>query len=223
MTFYNIGHTNNISIIGGYPQTERTKRLGYHVEDFNSERKVNANILPDFEPNFGLDLNEKSNETDIIDRGTLEFGLVVSAKLKSILSRYNLPPHKFYPIDVYNAKNKYYWFHYITDFESFFDLKKSEIEIFDIFKQEVVDIVKFNSFKELTNYNRQLVLKIGKTMRYKSIKLNSNFPKFDLFEIKGAKHFTLITKTLKDELEAQKITGLEYLEYNKIETTPTVV
>lgn len=216
MIFYNIGHTNEIDIIGHYPQTKETVSSSYHIDNFNSIEKVSPNAFPDFTPKYGLDLHKESNETDILDRGALEFGFILSEKLKFLLERFNLPPHRFYPIDVYNAKNQYYWLHYITDFEQFFDVRNTEVEIFDIFKLEVIENKIFNSFQELINFNRNLVLQMGKTMRYKSISLHSNFPKFDLFEVTGAKNFTLITKSLKDELENENITGLEYLEYNKI-------
>ena len=220
MTFYNVGHSNELEIIGYYPQTQRTKRLGYHVDDYNSERNVTPDLFPEFAPNYGLDLNPKSIATDVIDRGTLEFGIVISENLRKILHDYNLPPHKFYPIDVYNSNRNYYWFHYISNFRSFFDVKNSEVEIFDIFKQEIVDVVRFNSFEELNDFNRQLILQVGKTMRYRLIKLRPSFPKYDLFEIKGAQHFTVISDRLKNELERQSITGLEYMKYNMIEITP---
>lgn len=217
MIYYNIARTNKLDIIGHYPQTKEVISSKYHINNINSAEKVNPNYFPDFEPKYGLEFFSKSIQTDVIDRGSLEFGFIVSEKLKTLLSNFNLPPYKFHSIDVYNAKSRYYWFQYITDFEYFFDAKNSEIEIFDIFKQEVIEVVKFNSFQELINYNRQLVLQIGKTLRYKLVKLKPNFPNFDFFEIKGTKNFTLITDSLKRELESHNITGLEYLEYNKVE------
>lgn len=222
MIYYNISRTNELDVIGHYPQTKEIISSKYHVNNIDSVEQINPDYLPDFEPKYGLELLSESIETDVLDRGSLEFGFVVSEKLKNILLNFNLPPHKFHCIDVSNVEGKYYWFQYVTDFEEFFDAGNSEMEIFDIFKQKVIELVKFNSFQELIDANRQLVLQIGKIMRYKSIKLKPNFVQLDLFEIKGANNFTLITESLKRELEFQNITGLEYLEYNIVSITPIV-
>lgn len=221
MIYYNIGRTNELDVIGQYPQTKEVTSSKYHIDNIDSAVKVNPNYFPDFKPKYGLELLSKSIATDVIDKGSLEFGFIVSEKLKKLLSDFNLPPHKFHSIDVYNVNTQYYWFQFVTDFESFFDVENSEVEIFDIFKQEVTKVITFNSLQEIIELNRKLVLQIGKTMRYKSIRLKRDFPHFDLFEIKGAKNFTLITDTLKRELESQNITGLEYLRYDKINLTPT--
>ncbi len=219
MIFYNISHTNELDIIGFYPQTKEVKSSQYNIDKINAAEKVVESSFPSYNPNYGLELDRKSKETDVIDRGGLEFGFVISENLKIILEEYKLPPHRFYPIDVYNASKKYYWFHYITDFKSFFDVKNSELEIFDIFELKVISTVKFNSYAELISMNRDLVLQMGKTLRYNLIKLKSSFPNYDLFEIQGVKHFTLISEELKQRLNNEKITGLEYLEYDKINFT----
>ena len=216
MTYYNIGSTNEIDVIGNYPQTQRTKRLGYHVDDVNSELKVKSDVFPKFHPKYGLDLHPKSKETDVLDRGTLDFGFVVSNKLKTLLGKFKLPPHKFYRIDVYGTSKDYYWFHTITDFATFFDVRKSEIEIFDILTLEVTENILFESLTGLNEYRKKLVMEAGKIMRYKSIQLNSTFPNYDLFEIQGAQYFTLISNKLKKTFEQEGITGLECLEYDKI-------
>lgn len=222
MIYYNIGRTNELDVIGQYPQTKEVTSSKYHIDNIDSAVKVNSDHFPDFKPKYGLELLPKSIATDVIDKGSLEFGFVVSEKLKRLLSDFNLPPHKFHPIDVYKVNTQYYWLQFLTDFESFFDVKNSEIEIFDIFKQEVIEVVTFNSIQEIIESNRNLVLQIGKTMRYKSIRLKRNFPQFDLFEVKGAKNFTLITETLKKEFESQNITGLEYLKYDKVGIKPNL-
>lgn len=100
-------------------------------------------------------------------------------------------------------------------------LKIQKLKFLTFLNKRLLEVITFNSLQEIIELNRKLVLQIGKTMRYKSIRLKRDFPHFDLFEIKGAKNFTLITDTLKRELESQNITGLEYLRYDKINLTPT--
>jgi len=219
MKYYNIESTNEIEIIGFYPQTTRTSKEGYHVDAFNSERNMRFDSFPNFEPNYALDLNPKAKETDFLSRGSLDFGFVVSNRLKEVLTKFKLPPHRFYPIQVYNSRNQYFWFHYIADIQNYICLNETEIEIFDIFNLKVLETLKFSSFEELRERKRKSIMEIGKPMRYKTITLNSDFPNYDLFEITGAQYFTLISSSLREELLQHRITGFEIVEYEKIKTS----
>lgn len=221
MKLYSIQRTNDISVIGFYPQTERTKQKGYHIDDYNSERNINPDSFPDFTPKYGLDLNLKSNETDVIDSGNLGFGLVVSERLKKILEEFKLPPSKFYAIDVYNSKTKYYWFHYITNITEYIDYPNTEIELYKNRAPFVVEeLTSYDSFSELMTSKKSLPYNLG--MRYKSIHLKSTFPNYDCFEITGAQYFTLLSFELSERLAKENITGLEYSEYDKVSLTPTL-
>ncbi len=216
MKFYYLNLTEEIEEIGHYPQTERTKRKGYHVEAFNSERKVDPKVFPEFNPKYGLDLNQKSKETDFLDRATLDFGFVISEKIKDILAEFILPPHRFYPIDVFDSNYQYYWFHFISEMEKYIDFKNTEMEIFDVLEQKVLETKTLNSYDQFLSLNKELVLKVGKTLRYKKVVLKSSFPKYDLFEINGAQSLTLISENLKGSFEEKKVTGIEFLEYDKL-------
>lgn len=217
MKYYNIGLTDELKVIGHYPQTERSKMGGYPVDAFNSERKVERFEFPEFMPRFGIDLHLKGFATDLLDRtSALDFGLVVNEKLKYILEQFKLPPHRFYPIDVYNTDKKYYWFHYITDFEAYFIASDSEIEVFDNFDFSIIEVLKFTSYDELKEYAKEMVFNIDKSIRFKSIYMTSDFPRYDVLDIQGPQYLTLFSEELKQRLEKEKITGLEYSEYNKI-------
>ncbi|MDO6852609.1 hypothetical protein Q4599_03405 [Cellulophaga lytica] len=222
MKYYSIGKSNEIDIIGFYPQTKRTSKSGFYIGDYNSERQVNPGEFPDFEPNFGLDINSEAKETDVLDSAScLSFGLIISKKLKLILEEYALPPHRFYPIKVYDSIEQYYWFHYISKIEKYIDFKSTTIEIYvnrPPFK--IQEIKTFNSQEELMNFKREMSYK--SSMKFKSICLTENFPKYDLFEITGAQYFTLISHKLMKRLKDEKITGFEYQEYDKIKTTPNI-
>lgn len=224
MKYYSIGQSNEIEVIGHYPQTERTSQSGFHVDAFNSERNVKPNEFPEFEPNYGIDIHPNAIETDLLDKTVcLEFGMVVNEKLKLVLEEYNLPPHRFYSIETFNSSNQYFWFHYITDFDKYIDFENTIIERFNIFDLEVIEELKFENFADLTSQKKRSVLEIGKPLRYNTISLIKGFPDYDLFEVNGAQNFTLISQRLKDRLESEKITGFEYLEFNKIKTTPNRV
>ncbi|MFM9943746.1 MAG: hypothetical protein ACKVQB_00795 [Bacteroidia bacterium] len=214
MKYYSFGVTNELNIIGFYPQTQRAK--GFHVDEYNFP----SDSFPEFEPKFGLELNSKSIATDILDKSPLDFGQVVNDKLKSILEQFNLPPHKFYSIDVHGSTTRYFWFHYITNFGNFIDFKMTEIEIYHSTELYLLDTVKFNSYNELMDYKRSIIMQRGKATRFGKIFLKDTFPNYDLFEISGASYSTIISEKLKLKLEMEDITGFETLEYNRIITTP---
>ncbi len=217
MKYYNFGLTDKLNVIGHYPQTKRSKIGKYHINAFNSERKVKHFEFPEFMPRFGIDLHPNSIATDFLDKtSALDFGLVVSEKLKDILEQYKLPPHRFYPIEVYNTYKKYYWFHYITDFEAYFVAEDSEIEVFDSFDFSTIEVLKFTSFNKLKEYAKKMVFDINKSIRFKSIYMTSEFPKYDVLEVQGAEYLTLFSEKLKQRLDEEKITELEYSEYEKI-------
>ncbi|MBU2901666.1 hypothetical protein [Maribacter dokdonensis] len=220
MKYYNIGSSNEINVIGFYPQTKRTSKSGFHIDDYNSERQVNPNVFPDFEPNFGLDINSQAKETDLLDSAScLNFGIVISKKLKLILEEYKLPPHRFYPIKVFGSSKEYFWFHYITKFEKYIDLDKTKIEIYSSRPPfQIEEIKTFKSQKELMDFKKKMTYK--KSMRFHSIHLTNEFPKYDFFEITGAQYFTLINQKLMKHLESENITGFEYQEYNKVKNYP---
>ncbi len=215
MKYFNIGLTNDISVIGYYPQTERTQKRGYHIDNFKSELNVHPDLFPDFEPIYGLDLHPNSKQTDLIDKASLDFGFVVSEKLKLILEMFKLPPHKFYRIDVFGANIQYYWLHYITKIDKYLDMKNTEIEIYNNRPPFIVQEVKiFNSYNEMIEFKKNLPYNLA--VRYKKITLKSEFPNYDLFEVTGIQYFTLISQKLKNELFHQDISGLEIIEFNKL-------
>jgi len=208
MKFYNIGLTNNLNVIGHYPQTVRIE--GYHVDFVNN---VKADYFPDYLPKYGLKLNSSSKPTDVIDRGILTFGFVISEKLKIILSKFKLPPHKFYSIEVAGSSSNYYWFHYISNMEKFINFEKSEIEVFETLPPFNVEETLSLSFDEILKLKSDLIMKRGRSLRYKVIQLNNSFPDYDLFEITGAQNITLISETLKKEFINNGITGFEISEF----------
>ena len=216
MAFYLIGSLSSEDEIGQYPQTIRTKKAGYHIDSEASEKNVKQGSFPDFQPRYGLDLQTNSVETDILDRGSLDFGMVVSEKLKNILHDYNLPDHRFYPIDVYGTQLQYYWFHYITNLYQFVQFDLSEFEIFDVINQKIIEEVKFDSITELKEIRNDLVMRIGMTLRIKNIKLADSFPQYDLFDFTVPSSFTLVSDTLKNRLLNDKITGIVFNDFHSI-------
>lgn len=215
MKYYYIEETRDIDVIGHYPQTMRTNENGYNVDADNSERKVLYDFFPNFEPNYGLDLHPKSVSTDVLDKSTLPFGFVVSQKLKDILHEFKLPPHRFYPVNVYGTNKRYYWFHQITGIWNYIDFDSTKIEVFHKFKFNVEEVKSFHSFNEIKEFEktlpRQNALRIG------SIVLQENFPNYDLFDITWITWVTIISERLKQRLLEANISGFGIALYNKIQ------
>lgn len=221
MKYYLISESRKPNVIGHYPQTMRTKNEGYHVDSFDSERRIKAGEFPDFDPKYGIDLNPKALATDIIDKSSLSFGFVVSERLRLLLMDFKLPPYRFYPIDVFGTKNVYYWFHYITDVWKYIDFESTEIEVVHKFKFNVEKTVKFSSFKDVMDFKKSLPRQ--NTIRFGSIRLNEDFPNYDIFELTGPKYFTLISEDLKESLTNSNITGVDFVEYERISKGPTLI
>jgi hypothetical protein len=162
-------------------------------------------------------LNKASIGTDILDNVELTFGLLISDKLKSLIENFNLLPHKFYEIDVLGTIEKYYWFHYITNFEMFVDFRKTTIEIFNSHGGfEVIDTISLVSLDELKKLKEEIYLENGKAIRFGDIILNNGFPKYDLFEESLINYQTIISEKLKNTLVANRITGVEFRNLEKL-------
>lgn len=213
MKLFWINVTREIDVIGAYPQS--TAGVPFYGE-LNSQN-MHHNELPDLVPKYGIDLHPDANATDVIDSGNLPFGFVVGEKVKRILKEFNLPPHRFYPVDVTGTNEKYYWFHYITNFWDYVDFSHTEIQVIDKFKYTLQETKTFNSLSDVMKFkkdlSRQSVIRIGK------IRLYNDFPHWDLFHISGPQNFTVIRENLKNRFTSETISGFEMKQYNKIKLT----
>lgn len=214
MKYYYIDETREIKTIGHYPQTSASKDKRGHFDGYDSQLRMYYNRFPDFEPKYALDLHSNSIATDIIDKASLPFGFVVGQKLKNLLEELNLPPHRFYPINVYGTELNYYWFHYITNIWNYIDFESSEIEVVHKFKFNVEEIKTFTSFDEIMTFKKSLPRQ--NILRFGAIRLNNNFPNYDIFEITGPQYFTLISEKLKNKLLEKNITGIGITQYDKL-------
>lgn len=216
MKFYSISESREINVIGFYPQTSLAK--SYNPTSENSHRNVKPYNFSTFTPDYGLELNEQAIPTDIIDRGPVGFGLIVNEKIKELLKDFELPEHKFYPINIsYKNKGlKYYWFHFIADIEKYIDKSKSTIKLFHKFKFNIIqeeiyiNTIKGNLYDYEDSLPREHAIRINK------IVMNSDTPVFDIFDISILGRITLISEKLKDKLYKEGITGSNIMAYDKL-------
>lgn len=107
--------TLNEAIYRVYPQHQEM-RPGYDYAAPDSVHRLPYDSLPDFEPNFNtIVVHGHARLTDLLSSSPIRnCGYVVSGRLRAVLERYALPPHRFYPVPA-THRNKpvagYFWLH----------------------------------------------------------------------------------------------------------------
>ncbi|MBU3660005.1 MAG: hypothetical protein FGM14_09055 [Flavobacteriales bacterium] len=199
------------------------------IEIFNNLLKYDN--LPSKIPDIGSFVLFKSSKvTDFINGGFVsQFGVIVNEKVKDILIKYNLGKHQFYPLKI-KHKDEYYknyfLFKTLSSADNFINIEESifykqRAMSFDI--EDRIDI-KFNNQSEIddfTNENKKLDYSSQIWVYSKQIKLNSNFPKQDIFYLKKYQNSSdsslpLISERLKKELEKNGITGVTFEKTKRI-------
>lgn len=221
MNFYTINTSDDLNIIGHYPQTKLKvdKEDNVRVDGYLA---MKANKFPDFVPKYELELHSKAIPTNFLPKNPASFGWIIDNKFKTILEKYKLPKHHFYKVKVYH-KDKildYYWLHYIIDdFWDFIDKDNSYVEVFKFetpIEIKVIEKIPIISHSQITEEEKKHdygSLRIG------NIKMNKEFPKYDLYQTKCINYNTLISESLRDRLIEEGLTGFETKLYVNFETT----
>ena len=87
---------------GIYPQTILSD--DYNPSLPNSHWNLKRNEFAKFDLNYQLKMNLNAKPTSFLDGASSSNGLIVSENLKLFLNDFNLPPHKFYKIEVMHKK-----------------------------------------------------------------------------------------------------------------------
>ncbi len=220
MKYYSITRSDDIKIVGRYPQTNFRK--GYNPK-LNGCFNVEENTFPDFVPNLELELHPKSLITDYLYVINLPFGIIINEKMKSIFSNFKLPRHHFYKVKVYHKDIilKYYWFHYIIDDfwnflskeNSYGEVKKMINSVKYIVNKQVKIISKEQIVKEKYQLKGTDLLTVGK------ISMNKEFPMYDFYRLDCLSYNTVISENLKKALEGNNITGMEITPFERFEVS----
>lgn len=218
MKYFLIGASDNINVIGHYPQTEL--RNSYNPSLPNSHRQVHPHNFPEFDPNLELTLHEKAIPTDFIEKSGASFGMIINAKFKNIIEQFNLPPHRFYPIKVFQKGHllDYYWFHYVVDdFWKYLDKENSKAVIFDDNKNfEAIQNLSLDLDPEEYKNLEYFELPYNQHLRWEQISFKPDFPNYDLYQTKSFGLDTFLSHKLITALEDAGITGFETKPYDKI-------
>ena len=218
MKYYTISRSDNLNEIGYYPQTELFK--SYNPRAMDSHWQVHPHEFPDFTPNYELELNKKALPTNYLHAYDNRFGMVIDSKFKSILKKFKLPPHRFYPIKVYHKKEKleYFWFHYIVkDFWEFLDKQESKAVIYDDNKNfEAIKDLSLNLDPEEYKNLEYFELPFYQHLRWEKIVFNNDYPNYDLYKTMSFGLNTFLSDNLIKALNEAGMTGFEAIPYDKI-------
>lgn len=211
MKYFNLEETIELCIAGRIPQASVTNR-----SEFNSvfsPVQITLDRLLDEIPLFELRLDRKANVTDVLSSYTVSFGLLVSTKLKNLLSRFNLPPHRFHQVNlIYRGalRNDYFWFHCFDDLWQYLDSSRSTLEIFHKFKRHTLGEAPIVSYQQLRALYDSL--EFEQDMRLKELYFSKDIPQYDVMQNNIFGSGIWISERLKETLEAEGITGYDITE-----------
>ena|SRR5688572_2372170 len=218
---YYLDESTKLEEIGAFFQI-KSMSDGY---DYNASNSIFAmdrlsnNEIPVFEPNLNsFVLKPKAKLTDVISAGYASGkGFLLNDKVKLLLQRFTIDKGIYYPATViYKKQNLFYSFLYIASYliknEGLVDFQKSFFVEKKIF--EIIDTKRFENFDNMLDYGRQMnpvhEFEIGKVFLRKEVR------KLDMFRIGYGDNNIIISERLKDEIEAQKITGVKFTKVENI-------
>ena len=166
--------------------------------------------FPEHIPKYIIILNKKAYPTDFIEKVSVPYGLVVNNKIKSLITLYSLPNHKFYDTEVIYKKSKlnYYWFHFYDDIFQYIDMKKSK---FILKWRDVIQEFCFTSKEFYLSKEQETFGDFEKNLIIKEVYLLNSFPKYDIFHFEGR---DIISEKLLNAFIENNITGYEVSEYD---------
>ena len=218
MKYYSIDNSDNLKVIGHYPQTEFKK--GFNHGTSNSYKNVNPHQFPAFDPCLDITLHKKAIATDYIGKVGVNFGWFVNEKFKVVLEQFNLPPHRFYPIKVYHRAEllDYYWFHFVvTDFWDFLDREKSKAVIYDDKKNfEAIKDLDLNLNPEDYKKLEYFELPYHQNLRWEKIVFKNTYPKYDLYRTLSFGMKIFLSENLVNALNEAGLTGFETKPFDKV-------
>ena len=208
MKYYILSESTDTNIIGYYPQTDVSEDSEFFSVFIDFQTRIEE--FPEHIPKYIIILNKKAYPTDFIERVSVPYGLVVNNKIKSLITLYSLPNHKFYDTEVIYKKSKlnYYWFHFYDDIFQYIDMKKSK---FILKWRDIIQEFCFTSKEFYLSKEQETFEDFEKNLIIKEVYLLNSFPKYDIFHFEGR---NIISEKLLNAFQENNITGYEVSEYD---------
>ena len=210
MTYYIFKPASNTTETGSvYPQVQKMSP-GYNYKAHNSVHALSDEVD---EPNLDyFVVHNKAKLSDLLSVSVIHGGFLVSKTFKELLERFHLPNHRFYPARVYHRRKfyEYYWMHIICNLTDEVNYEKSAFKIYYNYAHNLGSINVYSKEDLLEKKEKVKADNPGKnvTIWGEKLYLKDSFnTSLDLFEIGTFDANTYIANRLKEEIEAQKITG----------------
>ena len=212
MKYYILSESTDTDIIGYYPQTDVSEDSEFFSVFIDFQTRIEE--FPEHIPKYIIILNKKAYPTDFIERVSVPYGLVVNNKIKSLITLYSLPNHKFYDTEVIYKKSKlnYYWFHFYDDIFQYIDMEKSK---FILKWRDVIQEFCFTSKEFYLSKEQETFGDFEKNLIIKEVYLLNSFPRYDIFHFEGR---DIISEKLLNAFIENDITGYEVSAYDVLKT-----
>lgn len=217
MKTYKLQNSIKLKEIGTFPQIQKVSK-GYDLNKIDSIYNITkfTDSFPDPAPDFSaLAPETKAKMTDYISCAYINpySGLLVNSKLKELLQKHELPPHKFYEFSITDRNGNSYnynWMHFLSPkyAEEWINLRKSKF----ILQPDKIAI-NINSPSDYAEKKSKL-----KGHQYIQAELASLYkqPYFDLFQIGFGDFAIYISERLKESFINNNISGIDITETKNI-------
>lgn len=215
MKYYTIEPSLDVKVVGYIPQIKEAHHKCDVVNDPNFIDRFNMEKIEN-DPILSIPiLNPKSKKTDLIATGGIGFSfgsIFISDQLKQFITNSNHFGIQFFKSSLYQNDTLYngYWQTHIYDMPlDIINFKETVIEISDrdqnrrVIKKEV-KIFSEEEFLQILKF-----IHYPKMIRFKKIIFNHDL-NLDFFFLSHFEPSNIISERLKDTLEYNKCTGMEF-------------
>ncbi|UXE68834.1 MAG: hypothetical protein KA713_09770 [Chryseotalea sp. WA131a] len=212
MKYYNISDSTGKETGRAYPQLHcLTQEYAHSMSPWE---------FPGFTPKLHFELVKTAKLTDVLSQASISAsGLLVNNKVREILSQFKLMRHKFYEASIILPKTRetlnYYWLHLCQpELTLYLDYDKSIFcETEWTFRKEVIELNSYEHYKELKS--KDIQAKFG--VKVDEIFVTEKFDKdLDIFTFLPFSKPKIVSSTIKDAFDKNKVTGVEYEEAREI-------
>ncbi|UTM21806.1 hypothetical protein [Dyadobacter chenhuakuii] len=201
-----------------------------HIKQFMwpknpSDQRFSMGVPPEFDLDFiGLPMHKNAKHTDLIYLTPLLNGLVISSKFRSLLERFRLPGHRFYPVSFNQRDKKTGETHQIKDYwYLFFEKETGEMTInfsastFDFsFHAQYLKLAEQNFPVQSYEDYMRIFFDTGTALSATKLVFNRDFNKeLDLWGCKFLSTKNYISNRLLAALVESKITGYRTIDLER--------
>lgn len=216
--FFELKNSASDDVKNIFPQIEDFAD-GYNRKNTKSASRINPSELFSEDTIFpSLIMNKKTNLTDLVSYsgGMNGYGLLVSDKLLSILTKFNIFEYRVVKIDLsYRQKfYDYYWIQILPDID-IINYKQSDFFIYSIGEVKSRNI-SINTHLELVDFRNKT--EWPDQIKYNKICLSDNYSEkgYDLFVLPVVNSGFIISDRVKKLFYLENITGVEIIRDNRI-------